>query len=271
MPIRSQQRRQFIVAHARLAGIVLAAAALLLCDPADDRHPPLEHTLVVAVLAPASALDASAGVEQALVERYAADRGLAIEVVGVESALDLFRKVATGEAHVGIGSAGVTRSVFAGFDMAFAAGPSLELAWAVAPNLRTLRDDLQQFFVTARRDGALGARDASDLDASEVAAFEARMRAALPRYQASLEETATLAGLDWRLVAAVAYQESQWDPAATSETGARGFMQLTGQTAQQLRVVDRLDPYASIAAAWRAPHRGLLRGRGSRSRRSTSA
>lgn len=52
-------------------------------------------------------------------------------------------------------------------------------------------------------------------------------------------------------MAAVAYQESQWDPAATSETGARGFMQLTGQTAQHLRVVDRLDPYASIAAAAR--------------------
>src|SRR5690348_17789621 len=37
----------------------------------------------------------------------------------------------------------------------------------------------------------------------------------------------------------VAYQESQWDPDATSETGVRGLMQLTEETARALGVVDR--------------------------------
>ena len=58
-------------------------------------------------------------------------------------------------------------------------------------------------------------------------------------------------GIDWRLLAAVAYQESQWDPGATSETGVRGFMQLTEDTARHLGVADRTDPRQSVIAAAR--------------------
>src|SRR5205085_9921398 len=41
------------------------------------------------------------------------------------------------------------------------------------------------------------------------------------------------------------------DPQATSETGVRGFMQITEETARHLGVVDRLDPKVSIHAAAR--------------------
>jgi membrane-bound lytic murein transglycosylase F len=50
-----------------------------------------------------------------------------------------------------------------------------------------------------------------------------------------------LVGIDWRLLAALAYQESQWDPLATSYTNVRGMMMLTEDTADRLRVADRLD------------------------------
>ncbi len=53
-------------------------------------------------------------------------------------------------------------------------------------------------------------------------------------------------GLDWRLLAAIAYQESQWDTYAVSPTGVRGIMMLTGDTADQLGVKDRLDARESI-------------------------
>ena len=43
--------------------------------------------------------------------------------------------------------------------------------------------------------------------------------------------------------------ESQWDPQATSETGVRGLMQLTEDTARHLGVADRLDPRAATLAA----------------------
>ncbi|OWS73096.1 lytic transglycosylase F [Pantoea sp. VS1] len=52
--------------------------------------------------------------------------------------------------------------------------------------------------------------------------------------------------IDWRLLAAISYQESHWNPQATSPTGVRGMMMLTRNTADSLDVNDRLDPEQSI-------------------------
>jgi len=52
--------------------------------------------------------------------------------------------------------------------------------------------------------------------------------------------------LDWRLLAAIAYQESQWNPRAKSPTGVRGMMMLTLPTAKQVGVKSRLDAEQSI-------------------------
>ncbi|MGD8202608.1 membrane-bound lytic murein transglycosylase MltF [Pantoea sp. FN0305] len=52
--------------------------------------------------------------------------------------------------------------------------------------------------------------------------------------------------IDWRLLAAISYQESHWNPQATSPTGVRGLMMLTRNTADSLAVSDRLDPEQSI-------------------------
>jgi membrane-bound lytic murein transglycosylase F len=68
----------------------------------------------------------------------------------------------------------------------------------------------------------------------------------LPRYRAQFEAAAEAQGLDWRLLAAVGYQESHWNPEAVSPTGVRGIMMLTSPTAQALGVADREDPAESI-------------------------
>ncbi|MCL5050908.1 MAG: membrane-bound lytic murein transglycosylase MltF [Firmicutes bacterium] len=52
--------------------------------------------------------------------------------------------------------------------------------------------------------------------------------------------------LDWRLLAAVSYQESLWDPWARSPTGVRGMMMLTLPTARSMGVRSRLDAEQSI-------------------------
>ena len=52
--------------------------------------------------------------------------------------------------------------------------------------------------------------------------------------------------IDWRLLAAISYQESHWNPQATSPTGVRGMMMLTRNTAESLNVSDRTDPEQSI-------------------------
>jgi membrane-bound lytic murein transglycosylase F len=77
------------------------------------------------------------------------------------------------------------------------------------------------------------------------------VRTALPTLRPLFEEAQAVSGVDWRLIAAIAYQESQWDAGATSETGARGMMQLTEETARHLGVGDRNDTRRSTLAAAR--------------------
>jgi membrane-bound lytic murein transglycosylase F len=53
-------------------------------------------------------------------------------------------------------------------------------------------------------------------------------------------------GVDWRLLAAIGYQESHWRSGAVSPTGVRGIMMLTEDTAAYLGIDDRVDPKNSI-------------------------
>jgi len=68
----------------------------------------------------------------------------------------------------------------------------------------------------------------------------------LPTYIDQFKASAEASELDWRLVAAVAYQESHWNPLAVSPTGVKGIMMLTKVTAAELGVKERTDPIESI-------------------------
>ena len=76
--------------------------------------------------------------------------------------------------------------------------------------------------------------------------FLQHIEARLPNYRALFEQAAAEHGFDWRLLAAVGYQESHWDPQAVSPTGVRGLMMLTLNTAEAMDVSDREDPEQSI-------------------------
>ncbi len=77
-------------------------------------------------------------------------------------------------------------------------------------------------------------------------AFIRHFESRLPRYREMFEGAADNAGLDWRLVAAIGYQESHWRSHAVSPTGVRGIMMLTEATADYLDIEDRMDPASSI-------------------------
>ncbi len=68
----------------------------------------------------------------------------------------------------------------------------------------------------------------------------------LSKYIEMYHEAADLYGLDWKILAAMGYQESHWDPQAVSPTGVRGIMMLTLQTAGLMGVQNRLDARSSI-------------------------
>jgi membrane-bound lytic murein transglycosylase F len=127
----------------------------------------------------------------------------------------------------------------------------------VAPSRRALRDDIDRFFTKARAEGLLARfadryfGHAAQVERIDAGVFQDRLRSVLPAYRRMFEDAQIATGVEWRLLAALAYQESQWDPFATSDTGVRGFMQITEETARHLGVADRLDPHASTFGAAR--------------------
>ncbi len=76
--------------------------------------------------------------------------------------------------------------------------------------------------------------------------FHLHLHSRLPQYQELFEAAAQKWGLDWRLLAAISYQESHWNKRAVSPTGVKGLMMLTKATADQLGIKDRTDPQESI-------------------------
>lgn len=67
-------------------------------------------------------------------------------------------------------------------------------------------------------------------------------------YDSLMKIYADSAGLDWRLVSAVAYHESGFDTSAVSHRGAAGLMQMMPATAADLGI-DPFDPVQSVRAA----------------------
>lgn len=140
----------------------------------------------------------------------------------------------------------------------FNVASSSQLAWAFATDSDPkLRAQVQQFFDDIEKDGRLhrlvdrfyGVNDR--LAPFDASAYLEQIDKTLPRYREMFEQASHWSGLEWQLIAALAYQESHWDPLATSFTNVRGMMMLTEATANQLNVKDRLDPRESVMAGAR--------------------
>ena len=89
-------------------------------------------------------------------------------------------------------------------------------------------------------------RHITAFDYVDTQAYLEAVEKILPQYQPLFEKYK--GNLDWRLLAAVAYQESHWDPYATSPTGVRGMMMLTKDTAVRMNINNRTDAEQSIKA-----------------------
>lgn len=86
----------------------------------------------------------------------------------------------------------------------------------------------------------------AQFDYVDMRSYTNAIETILPKYQPLFEKYK--GDLDWRLLAAVAYQESHWNPDATSPTGVRGMMMLTKDTAARMKITDRTDVEQSIKA-----------------------
>ena len=128
-----------------------------------------------------------------------------------------------------------------------------QLAWALAHSHdSSLYKAVSRFFTRIKNDGTLNQLIeryygyVENLNFVDKRAFHRHVVQRLPALLPHFRHAAETTGLDWRLLAAIGYQESHWNPDAISPTGVRGIMMLTKNTAEQLAIADRLDPEQSI-------------------------
>lgn len=135
------------------------------------------------------------------------------------------------------------------------AGPALNKQQAVVwllpkENSDQLMSELLSFWHKEQKAGVLAHLNekyfahVQRFDYVDTRAFIQAIDSRLPTYQDTFQDNA--GDLDWRKLAATAYQESHWKPNARSPTGVRGLMMLTLATAKQLGIKNRLDPTQSI-------------------------
>ncbi len=173
---------------------------------------------------------------------------------------ELIQQVATQEIDYTVADeniAGIKAAFYQDLDVSTAVILPQQTAWAVRPSSETLLDTLNNWLI--------GMQNHADYYVIYNKYYENR-RAFRTRYASEyfpigggqispydslLREKAGLIDWDWRLLAALMFRESRFDPAAESWAGAVGLMQLMPATAREFGAANPRDPEQNIAAGVR--------------------
>ncbi len=157
----------------------------------------------------------------------------------------------------------INRRYYPELEVAFGLGDPDDFAWAMPREARALAAEQRRWLRRFRRDGRLDAvmeryyGFVPVFDFVDMRAFQRRIEQRLPAYRALFEQAGQRYDIPWTLLAAQAYQESHWRPAARSPTGVRGMMMLTLPTAREMGVDNRLNARQSIMGGARYMRRLL--------------
>lgn len=168
---------------------------------------------------------------------------------------ELLLKVANGEIAYTVAPSDVVainQRYYPQLRVAFDVAERQDVAWAFAHGADVTLFNRVQHYLSGMTEADLAhLRDryfghVEQVDYLGAVALAEHVETRLPKYRDLFETAGRQFGMDWRLLAAIGYQESHWDPTAVSPTGVRGIMQLTAQTAKFLNVANREDPAQSI-------------------------
>jgi len=133
-------------------------------------------------------------------------------------------------------------------------GPALGISWAVNPKSRRLLHSINSFFTECEKNGdfeELNEKYLSEiagLDVIDSIAFLDKTKTILPAYKNIIKSEAKDKGFDWRLIAALIYQESSFNHRAEGGAGAAGLMQILPSTAADLGATNLMNPSSNIKA-----------------------
>jgi len=167
---------------------------------------------------------------------------------------DLLKKVSKDELQFTVADSvevSLSQRIYPDIALAFELTEDQPISWF----LRRSQDEslyalLIEFFGHIKQSGHLSSLEEKyighidSFDYVDTRAFIRALDSKLPKWSPLFKKYSD--EFDWRLVAALGYQESHWNPIAKSPTGVRGMMMLTLPTAKSVGVTDRLDPEQSV-------------------------
>lgn len=178
-----------------------------------------------------------------------------VEHANTEQLLNMVNQGKADYALINSNAYAIHRGLFPDVAAGFTLSKDRGLAWAFNANGdRSLYLAAQRYLLQAKASGKT-ARLAErfyghmkNFNRYAARSFVQHMDDRLPRYANDFREAAANSGFNWRLLAAVSYQESLWNAHAVSPTGVEGLMMLTWKTAHEMGVKNRTNPAKSIEA-----------------------
>ncbi|MCW8107563.1 membrane-bound lytic murein transglycosylase MltF [Alteromonas ponticola] len=145
----------------------------------------------------------------------------------------------------------IQRRRYPQLSIGFTVRPLLPVAWLLNPSQDdSLRAALIEYFGLIQQNGRFRVLEDKyfghirKFNYVDTRSFIQAAKTELPHYKDWFKQYA--GDIDWRLLAAMSYQESHWQPDAVSVTGVKGLMMLTRNTARDMNVTSRIDAEQSI-------------------------
>jgi len=129
-----------------------------------------------------------------------------------------------------------------------ASGRPRVFAWSDSPELVGLLNAAAVRLAAAHQDRALYDIYCGDVPPSVTAQGTVPRAGQISRYAGMIAKYADAAGLDWRLVAAIIFEESSFEEKAVSAKGALGLMQLMPGIRSEVGVASISGPDANVRA-----------------------
>lgn len=172
----------------------------------------------------------------------------------------LIRQVALGEIPYTVTDqtfAMVNASLYPDLDISTVISLPQEIAWSTRSNSPELNASINAWLEKIKKGGTFryiydkyfkSPRTAVIRMSSDYSSLSGGK---LSIYDETIRQAAEEAGLDWRLVASIAYQESGFNPNVRSWAGAVGLMQLMPAASKQFKLQNAYDPQQNIQAGIR--------------------
>ena len=177
---------------------------------------------------------------------------------------ELLRQVQNNEIKITIADSNIfrlNRRYYPDLRISFPISEPQSLGWAAKKHDTRLIKKINQFFDIIKKDGTFAQiynkyyAGTEMFDYVDIKKFHKRLKTRLPAFKQIIEDESKKYDFDWRLIAAVIYQESQFNPNAISYTGVRGLMQLTIPTADEMGISNRSNPEESIKGGVKYLHK----------------